>query len=91
MTQVFSCEFCEIYKNTFFHRTTPVAASDWWYYLTINRYKLMDGYLRQVSKYFFLRQSTLLCNLFLVLNEHQLSMGSRLFICSSSDPYSRVS
>ena len=24
---MFSCEFCEIFKNTFFHRTLPVAAS----------------------------------------------------------------
>ena len=23
---VFSCEFCEIFRNTFFHRTSPVAA-----------------------------------------------------------------
>ena len=27
LTQVFSCEFCEISKNTFFHRTPLVAAS----------------------------------------------------------------
>ena len=26
-TQVFSCEFCEIFNNTFFQRTTPIAAS----------------------------------------------------------------
>ena len=25
-TQVFSCEFCEICKNTFLHRAPPVAA-----------------------------------------------------------------
>ena len=25
--QVFSCEFCEIFKNTFFCRTPPVAVS----------------------------------------------------------------
>ena len=25
---LFSCEFCEIFKNTFFHRTPLVAASD---------------------------------------------------------------
>ena len=24
---MFSCEFCEIFKNTFFYRTPPVAAS----------------------------------------------------------------
>ena len=27
LAQVFSCEFCEIYKNNFYHRTPLVAAS----------------------------------------------------------------
>ena len=27
VAQVFSCEFCEISKSTFFYRTPPVAAS----------------------------------------------------------------
>ena len=27
LVQMFSCEFCEIFKNTFFHRTPLVAAS----------------------------------------------------------------
>ena len=27
LAQVFSCEFCEISKNTFFHRTPLVVAS----------------------------------------------------------------
>ena len=27
LAQVFSCEFCEISKNTYFYRTPPVAAS----------------------------------------------------------------
>ena len=27
LAQIFSCEFCEISKNTFFYRTPPVAAS----------------------------------------------------------------
>ena len=27
LAQVFSCEFCEISKNTFFYRIPPVAAS----------------------------------------------------------------
>ena len=27
LSQVFSCEFCEIYKNTFSYRTPPVPAS----------------------------------------------------------------
>ena len=26
--QVFFCEFCEIFKKTFFYRTPPVAASE---------------------------------------------------------------
>ena len=26
--QVFSCEICEIFRNTFFYRTPPVAVSD---------------------------------------------------------------
>ena len=28
LSQVFSCEFCEICNNTLFYRTSPVAASD---------------------------------------------------------------
>ena len=27
LQQLFSCEHCEIFKNSFFHRTTLVAAS----------------------------------------------------------------
>ena len=27
LAQLFSCEFCEISKNTFLYRTAPVAAS----------------------------------------------------------------
>ena len=30
LAQVFSCEFCEISKNTFFYRTPLVAASVYW-------------------------------------------------------------
>ena len=28
LAQVFSCKFCKISKNTFFHRTPQVAASE---------------------------------------------------------------
>ena len=28
LTQMFSCEFCEISKNTFFYRTPPMAACE---------------------------------------------------------------
>ena len=27
LTEVFSCKYCEIFKNSFFYRTPPVAAS----------------------------------------------------------------
>ena len=30
LAQVFSCEFCEISKNTFSYRTPPVAAFELW-------------------------------------------------------------
>ena len=33
LAQVFSCEFCEISKNTFFYRTPPVADSAHWRFL----------------------------------------------------------
>ena len=28
LAQVFSCDFCEIFKNAYFYRTSPVAASN---------------------------------------------------------------
>ena len=28
LTQMSSCQFCEIFKNTFFYRTSPVTASE---------------------------------------------------------------
>ena len=34
LAQVFSCEFCEIFKNTFLHRTPLMVASDYFYVLT---------------------------------------------------------
>ena len=40
LAQVFSCEFCEISKNTFSYRTLPVAASNityWQYFQTPNQ------------------------------------------------------
>ena len=35
LAQVFSCEFCEISKNTFSYRTRPVAASEGLYQIPI--------------------------------------------------------
>ena len=30
LAQVFSCEICEIFQNTFFYRALPMAASVFW-------------------------------------------------------------
>ena len=32
--KVFSCEYCKIFKNSFFHRTLPVAASALYHYFS---------------------------------------------------------
>ena len=41
---MFSCEFCEISKNTFFYRTPPVAASVSWE-------RSQEDMLKHVSEY----------------------------------------
>ena len=43
---MFSCEFCEISKNTFFYRTPRVAASDYTDYTDSStlRWGVLDGY-----------------------------------------------
>ena len=43
LTQVFSCEFCKISKNTFFHRTPLEAASEYYFWL------IQRKLLKQVS------------------------------------------
>ena len=40
LAQVFSCEFCEISKNTFYYRTPLVAASDHHLMLSVMKTKL---------------------------------------------------
>ena len=45
LAQVFSCEFCEISKNTFFHRTPLVAASG--FYMVLNT--ALRDHLRQLK------------------------------------------
>ena len=34
LTQLFSCEYCRIFKNSFIYRTPPVAASIPFYFYT---------------------------------------------------------
>ena len=36
--KMFSCEYCKTLKNSLFHRTPPVAASDWCIHLIQNYY-----------------------------------------------------
>ena len=35
LVQMFFCEFCEIFKNTFFYRTPPLAVSVLWVILNL--------------------------------------------------------
>ena len=44
LTHVFSCEFCEIFKNIFFKRTFPVTSGPWqsWPRLTFNVLKITE-------------------------------------------------
>ena len=47
LAQVFSCEFCEIYKSTFYHRTPLVAASG----LLIN-FAMLEPFSNKVAGFF---------------------------------------
>ena len=64
-SQVFSCEFCEISRNTFSNRTLPVAASETWkivtpivlwrnFFTEITGNKVNDHYARNVYIKIFL-------------------------------------
>ena len=47
VAQVFSCEFCEIYKNTFYYRTPLVAASG----VLIN-FAILEPFSNKVAGFF---------------------------------------
>ena len=53
LAQVFSCEFCNISKNTFYHRTPPVAASEFCqlYPSASNRCLFRKGTFGTVTKF----------------------------------------
>ena len=51
LTQVFSCEFCEISKNTFSYRTPPLAACVWFTFRFLIVGCLLEGALKAVSKF----------------------------------------
>ena len=44
LAQVFSGEFCEIFKNTFFYRT-PLDDCFWWYLVTVSQYRFNDDFI----------------------------------------------
>ena len=50
LAQVFSCEFCEISKNTFSSRTPSVAASDLWKTHIWLKFHIVDVSIRKVSR-----------------------------------------
>ena len=47
LAQVFSCEFCEISKNTFFYKTPPLAASKDFlsFYSALTYYLFWDSFI----------------------------------------------
>ena len=52
-TQVFSCEYCEIFKNSFFYRAPPVTASVLWIITTLNFNRVL-GNLRSMNNFNFI-------------------------------------
>ena len=51
LEQVFSCEFCEISKNTFFYRIPLVAASEFWLMNSFFKHKYCEiSYVEQSEK-----------------------------------------
>ena len=49
-TQVFSCEYCEIFKNSFFHRTHQVTASALWAITILNYNHALEN-LRTINDF----------------------------------------
>ena len=47
LAQVFSCEFCKIYKSTFYYRTTLVAASD-----VLTNFAILEPFSNKVAGLF---------------------------------------
>ena len=42
-TQVFSCEYCKLFKNSFFYRTPQVTASVLWTITILNYNRALDN------------------------------------------------
>ena len=60
LVQVFSCEFCDISKNTYSYRTPLVAASQWCNQVYVKFVSIVNFILRQT---FFLKLYATLLNL----------------------------
>ena len=48
LAQLFSCEFCEIYKNTFYYRTPLVAAS-----VVLINFTILEPFSNKVAVLFY--------------------------------------
>ena len=51
-TQVFSCEYCKLFKNSFFYRTLQVTASVLWTIIILNYNHALEN-LHTMSKFNF--------------------------------------
>ena len=77
LAQVFSCQFCKISKNTFFHRTPQVAASE----LKKNKNLLVIFPQISIKNYIFRRSiNNIHVKLFLRTNLIMFSINSRSII-----------
>ena len=82
---MFSCEFCEISKNTFFYRTPPVAASAFWPYWTATPIIKEEDhlfYLLWKRKYFVfphLREKLLVPKQSLIIHGSYLTKEDKVF------------
>ena len=74
LAQVFSSEFCEIFKNTFFYRTLPVASSGF----TV---KVFEKYLRQSRTFSSLQPATLMKQFPQGIPHNSGKIFCRIFCC----------
>ena len=81
LAQMFSCEFCEIYKNTYFYRTPPVVASEvclysWDYRINYNENEDENG--KRSHKYYIIRPRSVHGHKF---SNYKKCLGMMMLIC----------
>ena len=75
LAQVFSCEFCEISKNTFFHRTPLVAASGYNLFSEVLVYKFIQYFSVMCTEKFTDVNFQLIC---CMVDETKISYNSEI-------------